>query len=187
MAAAGIISALSSVVSGVMGMMQASYQAEVANRNARVAEMNAEHSLMVASIKAEDQDMQSKALKGEQLSTQAASGVTLSGDSQVLTRATATRLGRRDALNIIDDGNLEAYNYREQAANFKMQAGAAQLSGMSSLVGGFLGAAGGLAGASPNYGSSFNGPRPVPKPSLMTSYMPSSPLLRPNLSYGGPH
>lgn len=183
-----VIGALSSIVSGVMGMMQASYQAAVANRNAKVAEMNADHSLQVAQIKAEDQDMQARALKGEQLTQQAASGVTLSGDSQVLTRASATRLGRRDALNIIDDGNLEAYNYREQAANFRMQAQAAQLSGMSSLVGGFLGAAGsfgGMAGGA-RAGSSFRPPVPVPRPTLMTSFNYSSPLLQPSIRYGGP-
>ena len=165
-----IAGALASVASGVMGMMQASYQAQVAKMNAEVAKENATRASQRAGIEAQEKDiMETRALLGEQEVAQAASGVSIAGKSQVLTRATARKLGRRDAENIVAAGQLERYNYLVDAANFKAEAKAAKISGISSLVGGFLGAAGSMptsmmGGAKPTQAGSRFVPRPIPKP-----------------------
>jgi hypothetical protein len=175
------MAAVGAIVGGVTGMIQGQYQASVANMNADIAKDNAKRAIERASINAEDQDYQTKALLGEQESQQAASGVTLSGKSQILTRESARKLGRRDSLNIIQAGSVEAYNYRTQAANFKAEAEAAKISGISSLIGGIAGAAGGmtsLVGGSSSTASPYKYiPQPLAKPTLLTSYL--NPMLKP--------
>lgn len=149
--AAAAIAAVSSVASGFMGMQQSAYQAKVANMNAQIAEENAKRALERSRIEQEDSDrFQTAAMLGEQEAAQSTSGLSLTGKSAILTRATARKLGRRDALNIIQAGEIESYNYRTQAANFRADAGAARLSGVSSLLGGFIGAAGGFADRMPS-------------------------------------
>ncbi len=176
------------LVSGAMGMMQASYQAKVANMNAEVAEENAQRALSRSGIEAEDSDRQTAALLGEQEVAQAASGVSLSGKSQILTRKSARILGRRDALNILQDGSTEAYNFRVQKANFKAEAAAAKMSGVASLVGGAMSAmAGAPVGSSMVGGSTSTGmkfvPKPLAKPTLVSQYV-RTPLLQPRLNTG---
>lgn len=165
-----IAGALVSVASGVFGMMQASYQAEIAKMNADVAKRNAIRASQRASIEAQEKDiMETRALLGEQEVAQAASGVSIAGKSQVMTRATARLLGRRDAINIIDAGKMERYGHLVDAANFKAEAKAAKISGISSLVGGVLGAFDSLpssemGGAQSSAAGSKFTPRPIPKP-----------------------
>lgn len=178
-----IAGALTSIVSGVTGMMQAQYQAAVADMNAKVAKENAERAVERSRIEGEDNDMQTKALLAEQEVAQAASGVSLSGKSQIQTRASARKLGWRDTANIIHAGRVEEYNYLVQKANFDAEKKAAKISGMSSLVGGFLGAAGNLPSSMIGGSTSVASPerivpRPIPKP-LITSYLKpvQNPLL----------
>jgi len=180
------MAAIGPLVSGAMGMMQASYQAKVAEMNADVAEENAKRALQRSGIEAEDSDMQTHALLGEQEVAQAASGVSLSGKSQILTRKSARILGRRDALNILQDGSTEAYNFRVQKANFKAEASAAKLSGIAGLVGGAFSAMGSMptsmVGGSTSTGMSFI-PKPLAKPTLVSQYV-RTPLLQPRLNTG---
>ena len=170
------MAAVGAIVGGVIGMTQASYQAKVANMNASIAEDNAKRALERGDVNAEDSDFQTRALLGEQEVAQAASGVSLSGKSQILTRESARKLGRRDALNIVQDASVEAYNYKTQAANFKAEAAAARISGISGLVGSVFSAAGSipssLAGGSSSTASPYKYiPQPLAKPSLVSTYV----------------
>lgn len=172
-AAAPIVGALSGIASGAFGFMQGQYQAQVAKMNAKIAGANADRATTIAGINAEDNDFQTKALLGEQEAAQAASGISVAGPSQILTRRSSRMIGRRDSLNIIQAGQTEAYNYRTQEANFKAEAGADKMSGIASLVGGGLSAAGSLASspslvsdATPVYNPYRFAPKPIPKPSI---------------------
>lgn len=180
------MAAIGAIAGGVMGMMQASYQAKVANMNADVAKQNAIRALERGGIEAEDNDRQTAALLGEQEVAQAASGVSLSGKSQILTRKSARMLGRRDALNILQDASTEAYNYRVQQANFKAEASAAKMSGIAGLVGSAFSAMGSMptsmVGGSTSTGMKFI-PKPLAKPTLVSQYV-RTPLLQPRLNTG---
>lgn len=182
-----IAGALVSVASGVFGMMQASYQAEIAKMNADVAKRNAIRASQRASIEAQEKDiMETRALLGEQEVAQAASGVSIAGKSQVMTRATARLLGRRDAINIIDAGKMERYGHLVDAANFKAEAKAAKISGISSLVGGVLGAFGSMpssamGGAQSSAAGAKYTPRPIPKP-INRAPVRSVPKFMPSLA-----
>jgi len=152
MAAVGI---LASVAGGAMGMMQANYQAQVAKMNAQVAKDNAHLASTRGGIEAQMQDVQAAKLQGEQISQQAASGVSVSGDSQMRTRAEARMFANADRMRIRENANYEAHGYRVQAANFKAEAKAAQMSGIASMVGGVLSGIGGAVDA--GFGKSLIG------------------------------
>jgi len=186
-----IAGALSSIVGGVTGMMQASYQAKVANMNADIAQENADLASTKSEIDAQESDNQTAALIGEQESAQAASGVTISGKSQILTRKAARFVGAGDRMKLIQGGQIERYNFLTQKANFKAEAAAAKISGISSLIGGVLGAAGGLSGSMSSTSTATATPykyipRPVPKPAALPAalgYSGLNPLIRPRTSF----
>lgn len=136
----------SSVLEGVQGYRAGQYRSEVAKMNQAIAEDNAARSIQRSQIEAQDQDAVTLALLGEQEVAQASSGVSLGSRTFVGTRRNARVLGRLDALRIRQGGELEAYNYRTDAANFKAEGGAARREGRASLLGGFIGAAKSLVG-----------------------------------------
>lgn len=176
-----MVGVLASVAGGAMGMMQANYQAQVASNNAKIAKDNAALASVRGGIEAQLQDVQAAQAQGEQISQQAASGVSLSGDSQIKTRAQARLFAAGDRNRIRENANYEAYGYKVQAANFKAEQKSAQMSGIASMVGGVLSGIGGMAetgfGKSLIGGSSStaastssvkpanqNTPIPIPKP-----------------------
>lgn len=136
MAGLEIIGVIGSLVGGIGTFMtmqaqsqMAAYQASIAEMNQRIAEDNARRAIERAQVMQVDQDMLSAGARGEQVAIQAASGLSLSGRSQMLTRKSAAELGRRDALNVRQEGELQKYQYLTEAANFGAQA---QLKNMES-------------------------------------------------------
>lgn len=169
-----VVGALASVAGGAAGMMQANYQAKVAEMNAKIAKDNERLANVRGGIEAQMQDVAAGQLQAEQLTGQAASGVTLSGDSQILTRNQAKWFAAADRNRIRENANYESYGYKVDAANFKAQAQASRMSGIASMVGGVLSGIGGLAES--GIGTSLMGkatgtsasttsvPKPPPKP-----------------------
>lgn len=139
-----LIGAAGAVYSGIAAKNAADYQSAVARQNANIAEENARRVVERSQIKQQDQDMQSMAELGTQEAIQAASGLSITGGSQMLSRKAAAELGRRDALNVRQDGELESYNFKTQAVNQRAEAQLAKMKGQSSLIGGYLQGAGGL-------------------------------------------
>lgn len=135
---------VSSVFQGISGYQAASYQAAIAEMNQNIANENAKRAVQRSQVEQQDQDATSLALLGEQEATQAASGLTLGSGSFRLARRSAQELARKDALNIRQAGELEAYDYKTQAANFGMQSQLASSQATGSLLGGFLGGASSL-------------------------------------------
>lgn len=135
-----ILGAIGSIAQGVLGFAAANYQAQVAEMNEEVAKDNAMRSIERAQVEQQTQDDLTAAMLGEQESVQSASGLSLTSPSAIRTRAAARRLGRMDALNVRQAGEIEKYNYLVQASNFGSEAKMAQLQGVGNLLSGFLGA-----------------------------------------------
>src|SRR5688572_27887753 len=143
---AGAVSALATGVGVVSSLAMGSYQAKVAEMNADIAEQNAERAQERARIEAQDNDTRSMGMLRQQEGAQCASGVSLPSGSLVLTRKAARRLGRRDTLNIVYAGDLEAHNFRVDAANQRNAAQGARMQGGVNALGTFLGGVGNLLG-----------------------------------------
>lgn len=139
-AAAGLaLSFGSALFQGYTSYQAASYQAAIAEMNQDIANDNAVRALQRSQVEQQDQDAITLAMLGEQEAAQGASGLAFGSRSFRLTRKSAQELGRKDALNIRQAGELEAYDYKTQAANFGAAASANKASATNSLLGSFLG------------------------------------------------
>lgn len=141
-----VLSAAGTILSGVSAYSAAQYQKRVGEMNAKIAEQNAQRAISRSQVEQEEQDDQTRALLGQQLAAQSASGLDIGGRSQILTRKAARELGRKDALNVRQAGDIEAYNYKVDAVNQRASAQLAGQQGMGSLLSGFIGAGQSLMG-----------------------------------------
>ena len=137
---------------GIAANRAASYQAAIASQNQRIAQQNAVRAQQTAQVEQQDQDTVARAMLGEQLAQQGASGLSIGSGSFRLARKSAQELARKDALNIRHAGDVEAHNYLVQAANFGSQAQASRMEGSNALLSGFLEGASGAVGDYNLYG-----------------------------------
>ena len=148
----GALGAIGSIAEGNAAAAQANYQAQIAEMNQQIAEDNAARRRDVAQLEAQQQDDQTRQLLGQQLAAQSASGVSLGSRSSLGARRAARSIGRRDALNLIQSGELDAFNSLTDAANFEASAGAQRMAASNSRLAGFLGAANSLIGTAGSLG-----------------------------------
>jgi hypothetical protein len=133
---------IAGVVASTSAQMQANdYQRMVAERAAATNEENAQRTINAAQAAQQDQDRQTRALIGQQIATQSASGLKLGGRSQMLTRKTARELGRLDALNIRQAAEVDAYNFRVAGADAMAESQFMRTANSNALLSGFLDAA----------------------------------------------
>ena len=154
--AGGIGTALSvggALMGGLSAMQQANSQAKVAENNAQIAADNAARETTATQERIVQSDNELKALMGEQLATQSASGLSVSGRSQMLTRKKTHEIGRQDALNINEQGTQTSRNFLQQSADFKNEASQAKSAGKNAMLQGVIGAAGSLVGGAKSFGS----------------------------------
>lgn len=134
---------------GVLGSMAAAnYQAKLAEYNAQIAEQNAKRAEERGSIEAQDNDMNTLGMLGEQEAAQTSSGISLRSKSAVSVRRAARQLGRRDSLNIVQGSKIEGYNYRVEAAGQRANAQMARQAGKMNALSSFLSLGGSLIGNS---------------------------------------
>jgi hypothetical protein len=103
-------------------MQLADYRTEVANRNAAIMDENASRAIQTSEVDQQTQDMRSRAVIGDQIAAQGASGIKLSSDSFVRSRASTRAIAALDRLNVRHAGDVAAYNYHQQAADYRREA-----------------------------------------------------------------
>lgn len=160
MASLGILGALSAI-SGVVGTglsifgaiqqgkaeaASQEYQANVAQANANIADKNAERTQQSAAEEQYQQDQSATALFGEQEAAQGASGLSLKSKSFISTRRSARQLSRLDALNIRQQGDVQAFGYRTDAANQVSSSEMHKAAGKNALTASYLNAGSSLIG-----------------------------------------
>lgn len=145
------LSIVGAIATTSANMQAANYQAQVAERNRQMAELNERRSLDRANADLLAQEEQTRALLGEQIAAQSASGLKLGGKSQMLTRKSARALGRQDAENVVKAGDIEAYNFRVMAEDFKGQAQFARQTGANAGIAGILSVGSALVGGAQSF------------------------------------
>lgn len=140
-------------LSAVSAIQGGNYQAAVARNNARLAEENAARISEASQRESLRSDQDYRALLGEQLAAQGASGLDILGRSQRSARMLTKRTGRRAAMDITDEGAAEARRSLQEGANFRAEGKQARLQGYLS------GGAALLQGAS-DVGTMIRGRRP---------------------------
>lgn len=124
-----LLTAGTAVVGAVSAIQGGNYQAAVARNNARIAEENAARQSEAAQREALRSDQDYRALLGEQLAAQGASGFDILGRSQRDARQLTRRVGRRAAMDITDEGAAAARRSQQEAANFRGEGRQARLQG----------------------------------------------------------
>ncbi len=171
-----VVGVAGAAVTTVSAINSANYQQQVATQQARVDNQNADRAEMVAQVNQQDRDGAAAAAIADETAQQGASGLSIGGTSQILTRKSAMQLSRQDALRIRQAGDLESYNDLVHSQASSDAAAAAGRDAGFSLLGGFLSGTGSLLGgyrdylkvapaAAQNYGSVS-----VPPPTLYGAY-----------------
>ncbi len=120
--AAGGLAAFGTLDAGKAASAQTVYQAEVARMNANIAEGNARRVLEASQVQALENDTQTGQVIGSQIAGQGASNLDVGSKSFQDVRESTQQVGRQGTLNIIQAGEVEAFNARVDAANFRSDA-----------------------------------------------------------------
>lgn len=129
---AGVGAALTAGAAGLTALtavQQGNYQAAVAKNNAKIAEDNAARTSEAAQRTSMRSDQDYRALLGEQLAAQGASGFDILGRTQTSARQLTERTGRRAATDITQEGDATARRSLQEAANFRAEGRQAKIQG----------------------------------------------------------
>lgn len=188
-AAVPVFSAVSSVASGVMGMMSqrqqaaaasenSAYQAQVAANNQIIANQQAEYATQVGQAQAEQASLEGAQRDASAVASMAANGVDVNVGSAVKVQQSNRVIGQLAALTKVTDAANVAYGYQSQAANYgaqsqldtiqSQQEAPTATTGLGSLLSGVAGAAGqGM--------SAFNALTPQNPPTMAGGSAPTVP------------
>ncbi len=131
-------SLLGTAVSTIAGVQQAKFQAQIAKRSAEISKLNAERAVERSQIEAQDQDRMAASVIGDAISNQAGSGLSLKSGSFVGKRASLRQLARLDTLRIRQAGDIEAFNFLQEAATSKAEAKAFKRKAKFTAIAGVL-------------------------------------------------
>lgn len=139
--ALGIVSMVTSLAGGAVGMTgaktqaagseelgaaqatQALYQAQVARNNAKTAKQNSAWSMEAGDVAAGNEMMKTKAAIGTAKADQGASNVDVNSGSALTSRVGIDEMGTENALTIRSNAAKEAYGYKVQGTSDTAEAG----------------------------------------------------------------
>jgi hypothetical protein len=127
-------------VTGLAAIQQGNYQSAVAKNNARIMEQNAARLSEASQIEAQRSDIDYRAMIGEMMAEQGASGFDILGRSQMSARALTRRTGRKAAQDIRREGETDARNRLQEAANERAAGKQAKRQGYMTAAGALMGA-----------------------------------------------
>ena len=131
-------SLLGTGISTIAGIQQAKFQAQIAKRSAEISELNAERALERSQIEEQDLARGAAAVIGDLISKQAGSGLSLRSGSSIRGRDSLRQLARLDVLRIRHEGDIDAFNFLQEAAGFKAEAKAFKRKAKFALISGVL-------------------------------------------------
>lgn len=142
------VSAFSSIATGYSQSKalksEGSYQKQVADTNATMADMAGEQTIEAGDIAAGRKDLETRQKVGSILATQGASGVDVSSGSARLVRSAVGGVGAMDELTIRNNASRAAFGYKIKAIQDRSSGEFAELNAKNkanqSLLSGVLGA-----------------------------------------------
>ncbi|EAA7680503.1 hypothetical protein CHT23_002672 [Salmonella enterica subsp. houtenae serovar 48:z4,z32:-] len=115
---------------------QAKYTSAVAEKNADVAEAQAQaqDSINRGNAEADQRRREMRQRQGTQAATMAATGAELGSGSSLDIFGDTAQFGALDALTTVNNAQREAYGFRVQGANYQSQADSARSTGSAGLT-----------------------------------------------------
>jgi len=138
------LTAIGGAVQGFSAMASANYNAKVAENNALMMQQQADQARFRGNIDAQTQDMKTKAILGQQLAQQGASGFDINSKSAIDLRASTAQLGRLDSLTKKNNAEREAYGFEVKKTDYLATAAGQQAAGFNNMFGSLIGTASGV-------------------------------------------
>lgn len=158
MAIAGAgLQAVGSISGGIASSNAANYQAAIARNNATIAQQNAVYAEQSGVAAAENQSRKGAARVAKITTGQAALGVDIGSGSAVDVQAGQRMVDQLDTETVLNNAELRAYGYRNQAENFENEAKLDEMKGEQAKTAGYLGAAGSLLSNASSIGGKWGG------------------------------
>lgn len=155
MAVGAGVSAYGKYEQGQATSAAASYRAQVADNNAKIARQNAGLDIQAGEIAATNKGLQTRATVGKEKAYAAASGVDVAGGSTADVRAGTAQMGMLDSLTIRSDAAKKAYSDEVQATSYEAQAGLDRMESEQAKTAGDIGAFGTLLSGASTVGGNY--------------------------------
>lgn len=148
MAIATAVSAASTVLSGLSQAEAASYGAQVARNNAKVAQQNEAHVAAASVAQTEQAGLRARSKLAGVRAGIAANNIDVNSGSAADVQTTQRMEGALDQATVANNAAVEAYGYRTQALDYQAQSKLEQSQAVSDIFQAALGSAGKVAGGS---------------------------------------
>lgn len=145
-AAGGILGAFGSIFTGDATKDSDDYKAQVAANNAIIAQRNADAATSAGGVAAQQNDLKTKNLVGQQTVAQASNGLDVGSGTNVNVRQTAVDLGHLDTLTILNNAAKNSAGFKAQGMNFTAESQLDTAAGENAQTAGYIGAGTSLLG-----------------------------------------
>lgn len=142
----GLITAGGTLAKGASDQAMYTYQAGVAQLNAKIDKQNADYTETAGGTAGYQSGLKTGAIVGTQKADQGASGVDVGSGSAAGVRDTTTKLGQYDEDLIATNYAKKAYGYEVEAATKTAEAGADVIAGENAVKASKISAAGSILG-----------------------------------------
>lgn len=146
-AGSGILGAVGSVFTGNATKQADDYKAQVAANNAIIAQRNADAATSAGGVAAQQNDLKTKNLVGQQTVAQASNGLDVGSGTNVNVRQTAVDLGHLDTLTILNNAAKNSAGFKAQGMNFTAESQLDTAAGANAQTASYIGAGTSLLGA----------------------------------------
>lgn len=143
---AGALAATGSVMQGVQGMMAATYESDVAKRNASLEVDRARDSIERGRLEGRDFYRNLGQIKGQQTAALAANGLDLGFGTALTVQQDTAAGGKEDVTNLYRNQLERTRGFEINASNYRAEAAAARQRGRAALVNSFFQAGSSLMG-----------------------------------------
>src|SRR3954465_8007051 len=136
--ASTVVSTGGAILSGIGQKQQADYQAQGADQNARIAENQAQDSILNTNLAAQRRYRDLAQTKGAQTAAMAANGVDLNFGSAVDLQRDTAAIGAEDLAQIYKGGNERTRGFEINAFNYRSEAQGDRAKGSGALIDGIF-------------------------------------------------
>lgn len=140
-AASAAVSASGQLLSGVGAANQYKYEASIAQQNSKIADSQAQDSILNTNLEAQRRYRELAQTKGQQQAAMAANGVSLDFGSAIDIQKDTAATGAEDIAQIYKGGAEKTKSYDISSWNYRSQAAADQAKASSAITGAIFGAA----------------------------------------------
>jgi len=151
------ISAVGTIEGGEATANAASYQAQVAQNNAIIAEQNAQYASNAGLTQAAATSLKGAAEGAKVKTAQAANNVDVNTGSAVNVQASERETNVLNSETVLNNAELQAYGYRAAATGYKATAGLETEEAEQAPIGAVIGATGNLLSSASSIGVKWGG------------------------------